>query len=87
MAYPTSIVLSTINAPYCAQLDAATLAQALSSPATADVYLGPVYAFFTELPVETQTAFVEACHLDVRDVQAVATHVANEFGHDIPLAA
>jgi hypothetical protein len=87
LSHVSAIVISKVNAPYATQVDITTLAAAITNVETAKRYLGPTYAFFTELPVGTKTAFVDEHKLDPDKVDAVATYLSKQAGHTVSLKA
>lgn len=87
MSNAVSLVLTTVNAPYRVEVDAATLAKALSSVDAAQAYIGPVYAFFSEVAPELQDAFLSECGVSRQNAARIARHLAAQSGQEGTLAA
>lgn len=79
-------VLTTVNAPYGANLSAHQLAAMIADPKSVTEFSAPVFAFFSEVPVAVQKQFLERMGVD----EARASHVADQFaklsGYTLPLA-
>ena len=80
-------VLTTVNAPYGADLSAHQLAAMISDPKSASDFSGPVFAFFSEVPPAVQKAFVKNMGVDEVQVTKVAGQFAKFSGYALPLAA
>ncbi len=85
MADPATIcVLTTVNAPYAASVDATALANALQA---GNVSLGQVASFLTEVPAAEQIAFATTHGVTRSELAAVASAFADWSGQSVPLAA
>ena len=79
-------VLTTVNAPYSEQLDAAQLAACLSDVELAKRYWGHVDNFLSEVPVATQVEFALAHGISPHRLAALATSFSQWSGQTYPLA-
>ena len=85
MTDPTTIcVLTTVNAPYASNVDAAALALALRGR---NISLGQVASFLTEVPKAEQIAFAALHGVDQAELAAAASAFAAWSGQSVPLAA
>jgi hypothetical protein len=87
MSSVTTQVLATVNAPYGAGLSAHQLAVLIAEPSSAFVCDASVFAFFSEVSPEAQTAFIEEMGVDPGQAKAVASKFAHMAGYSLPLAA
>ena len=77
-------LLTTVNAPYLAYVDAQGLA---SSIVGKDVGLAQVGSFFTEIPVDQQLAFAEEHGVTHDALTQSAAAFQDYSGQDVALAA
>ena len=82
-----SKILSTVNAPYGANVTAHQLAAGISSIDAANAFMGPVFSFFSEVDPELQDAFIEEMGLPEENVRAVAGHLQAFCPFPLALAA
>jgi hypothetical protein len=80
-------VLSTVNAPYAAQLTAGQLAACLGDIGLAKTYSGQVSSFFSEVPLEHQLAFAEAHDIDLDQLKSLAREFCDWSGESYKLVA
>lgn len=80
-------VLATVNAPYGASLDAHALAALIADSKSASNFVAPVFAFFSEVPLATQTQFIATMGVDAAKAGAVADQMSKLSGYSLPLAA
>ncbi|OOY22415.1 hypothetical protein BMI86_05395 [Thioclava sp. DLFJ5-1] len=86
MSQIASLVLGTVNAPYGANLSAHQLAQSISDIDAAKRAIGPVFAFFSEVPLELQNSFVSEMGLSPQKVHEVARHLQSSCPFPLALA-
>lgn len=78
-------VFTTINAPYRRQIDEAELVGCLLGDEIPDPFVGHVWGFFGEVPVEDQLAFA-ACHdISARALQEKAKQFSIRTGAHFPI--
>lgn len=82
----TTTVLSTVNAPYGADLSARQLAARIVDPASVSANDASVFAFFSEVREDLQRQFVDAMGIDRDQAQKVAAQLASKAGYRLPLA-
>ena len=82
-----SKVLSTVNAPYGASLSACQLAACISDLGEMKKAFGPTFAFYTEVNLEDQLAFIKEMGVSEKDTKTVAQHIAGKVPYPIALAA
>ena len=87
MARIASQVLSTVNAPYGANLSACQLAACISDPDEMQKAIGPTFAFYTEVKPLHQLAFIAEMGVDIDAARAVAKYFAGKVPYPIYLAA
>ncbi|MFI0848726.1 hypothetical protein [Mesorhizobium sp. IMUNJ 23232] len=80
-------VLTTVNAPYSMQLDAAMLAHCLGDLDLAKQHPGHVSTFLGEVSPLLQVEFAAVHHIPVPDLQAFAAAFSAWSGESYPLAA
>jgi hypothetical protein len=80
-------VLTTVNAPYGADVSAHQLAAMIADPKSATDFAAPVFAFFSEVPALTQKQFIEAMGVNVAKAGRVADQLSKLSGYALPLAA
>ena len=82
-----SKVLRTVNAPYGVNLSARELAACITDLEAMNDAIGPTtFAFFSEVAVHLQTAFVSEMGIDLADARKVATHLASKCPYPLALA-
>jgi hypothetical protein len=86
MKYAT-LVLTTVNAPYREQIDAATLARCLNDAAAAKTKPGHMSSFFGEVDPALQVDFAESFDIPYAALVAAAKAFAEYSGESYPLAA
>ncbi|AWN46526.1 hypothetical protein DK419_09530 [Methylobacterium terrae] len=79
-------VLSTVNAPYGANLTVRQLADRIADPASVIANDASVFAFFSEVREDLQHEFIDAMSVDRSKVQAIAAQFASKAGYPLPLA-
>jgi hypothetical protein len=82
-----ALVLSTVNAPYSAKLDAQTLAHCLVDLAAAKQAPGHVSSFFGEVEPALQLEFAHLFNITKKQLVASAKAFAAYTGESYPLAA
>ena len=87
MTQIASKVLSTVNAPYGADLSACQLAACISDLGEMQKAIGPTFAFYTEVKPEHQLAFIKEMGISEKAIKTVAKHIAGKVPYDIALAA
>lgn len=80
-------VLSTVNAPYGASVDAHQLAAMIVDPKSASEFVAPVFAFFSEVPPATQQQFIAGMGVDAVKASQVADELSKLSGYALPLVA
>lgn len=83
----TTLVLTTVNAPYSKQLDAQALAFCLLHPEAAKAAPGHMSSFFGEVSPELQIEFAYSCNVTEQQLAAAAKAFATYSGESYPLAA
>ena len=81
------LVLTTVNAPYSKQLDAAGLADCLSDLELAKAYSGQVSSFLSEVPVEWQLEFAAKHNISSCELGRFASTFSEWTGETYNLAA
>lgn len=79
-------VLTTVNAPYGADLSAHQLAVMIADPKSASNFSAPVFAFFSEVSPAMQEAFIEDMGVDQAQVCKVAGELSKASGYALALA-
>ncbi|TGD97365.1 hypothetical protein [Methylobacterium nonmethylotrophicum] len=79
-------VLSTVNAPYGANLTAYELAAKIADPASVNANDASVFAFFSEVREELQRQFIAQMGIDPSRARTVAAQFAVKAGYSLPLA-
>jgi hypothetical protein len=80
-------VMTTVNAPYGANLSAHQLAAMIADPKSAAEFSAPVFAFFSEIPAAVQKQFLKGMGVDEAQAGKVADQFAKLSGYTLPLAA
>lgn len=80
-------VLTTVNAPYGANLSANQLASKIIDPKNVDLCDASVFAFFSDVNPVLQESFIELMGLDKTKVQQVARQLSAKAGFPLALAA
>jgi hypothetical protein len=83
----TTLVLTTVNAPYREQLDAQTLAYCLSDRTAAMAKPGHMSSFFGEVDPALQVDFAESFNIPHAALVTAAKAFAEYSGESYPLAA
>ncbi|PWG03807.1 hypothetical protein [Sphingosinicella humi] len=86
MTHVETKVLSTVNAPYGANLSACQLAAKIADPKSASSFDASVFSFFSEVKPVLQTAFIEAMGVDKNKAHCVASQFAAKSGFPLALA-
>lgn len=84
---PISSILTTINAPYRAKLDAQALAHCLTHPEAAQAAPGHMSVFFGEVSPSLQKIFAREFHISEVMLIAAAKTFGKYSGETYPLAA
>ena len=87
MSKQLASILTTVNAPYSAQLDGAELAHCLSNFDLAKQYSGQVSSFLGEVPAAEQQAFAYEFGIALADLKSFASNFAKWSGQRYQLAA
>ena len=87
MAKAVSLVLATVNAPYGAAVSAHQLAAMIVDSQSALDFNAPVFAFFSEVPLQVQKQFMWAMDVNEELASQVAEQVSQLSGYALPLAA
>ncbi|GHD21133.1 hypothetical protein ACFOEZ_20140 [Tianweitania populi] len=87
MSKQLASVLTTVNAPYSAQLDGAELAHCLSNFDLAKQFSGQVSSFFGEVPAAEQQAFAYEFGIALADLKSFASDFAKWSGQSYHLAS
>jgi len=80
-------VMTTVNAPYGANLSAHQLAALIIDPNSAKTFNASAFAFFSEVAPTLQKTFVKHMGLDAAAVGRVAGAFEKVSGYSLPLAA
>jgi hypothetical protein len=80
-------VLTTVNAPYGADLSAHQLAAMIADPKSVSDFVAPVFAFFSEVPAAAQKQFIMGMGVDAAKAGQVAHQLSKLSGYALPLAA
>jgi len=83
----STLVLTTVNAPYSKQLDAQGLAFCLLHPEADQAVPGHVSSFFGEVSPKLQIEFACSCRITEQQLAAAAKAFAIYSGESYPLAA
>ena len=87
MANAVTQVLTTVNAPYGAAVSAHQLAAMIVDLKSAIDCNAPVFAFFSEVPLNVQEQFMAAMGVDTSQASQVADKISELSGYTLPLAA
>ena len=87
MANAVTQVLTTVNAPYGATVSAHQLAAMIIDSQSAIDFNAPVFAFFSEVPLQVQKQFMWAMNVNEQLASQVAEQVSQLSGYALPLAA
>lgn len=80
-------MLSTVNAPYGANLSAHQLAEKIADFKSVSIFDASVFAFFSEVKPALQMAFIEEMGIDKVKAHDVASKFAAASGFPLALAA
>ncbi len=80
-------VLSTVNAPFGTDLDASSLAARIRETKDPHACSGPVFSFFSEVPLALQMEFISESGLDIHAVRETAKKLSSLAGYSLPLVA
>ena len=83
----TTLVLTTVNAPYSEQVDAQTLAHCLIDQTAAKAKPGHMSSFFGEVDPALQLGFAESFNIPHAALVSAAKAFAEYSGESYPLAA
>ena len=81
------LISTTIDAPYGVGVSASQLAEAITDLDTAKTLISSVLAFFSEVSVSLQSAFIDEMNLDIEAVKQVAIEFQDLAGYPMALAA
>ena len=87
MANAVTQVLTTVNAPYGAAVSAHQLAAMIIDSQSAIDFNAPVFAFFSEVPLQVQKQFMCSMNVNEQLASQVAKQVSQLSGYALPLAA
>ncbi len=79
-------VLSTVNAPYGADLTAHQLAARIVDPASVTDNDASVFAFFSEVSEGLQKQFIASMRIDEFRARSIAAQFAAKAGYSLPLS-
>ena len=79
-------VMTTVNAPYGADLSVHQLAAMVADPQSAFEFNAPVFSFFSEVPAAVQKQFLKGMDVDLGQASKVAGQFAKLSGYTLPLA-
>lgn len=80
-------VLTTVNAPYGADVSAHQLASMLVDPKSASDFNAPVFAFLSEVSPTLQSEFMSVMGVDQAQASLVADEFSKASGYALSLAA
>ncbi|RVT90569.1 hypothetical protein [Sphingomonas crocodyli] len=80
-------VLTTVNAPYGADLSAHQLAELVADVEAAGNFNASVFAFYSEVDPVVQSQFLKAMGVDLAAAGKVAGLLSQLSGYRLPLAA
>lgn len=80
-----TLVLSTVNAPYGTHFDGLGLAALIGAPDAATRNDPAVFAFFSEVDVKLQIAFVKEYDIPEQHIKAVVCALSELAGYKLPL--
>jgi hypothetical protein len=80
-------VLTTVNAPYGANLSASQLAALVVTEPGASEISGPAFSFFSDVSLPAQKHFLKAMGVDEAKAGKVAGQFSKLSGFPLPLAA
>jgi hypothetical protein len=83
----STLVLTTVNAPYSKQLGARELAFCILHPEAAKAAPGHMSSFFGEVSPKLQIEFASSCNITEQQLVAAAKAFAVYSGEAYPLAA
>jgi hypothetical protein len=83
----TTLVLTTVNAPFSQKLDAMELVHCLLDPAAARAAPGHMSSFFGEVQPALQVDFAKMFDIAESQLSAAAKAFASYSGESYPLAA
>lgn len=87
MPHVATQVMTTVNAPYGADVSAHQLAAMITDLKSASEFSGPVFSFFSEVPPQVQEEFISDMGVDQEQAAKVATELSKASGYTLPLAA
>jgi len=87
MSKLTAQVLATVNGPYRTKQSAHQLAALIANPSSAQAHNAVAFAFFSEIALAVQLAFIAEMDVDEAKVKAVARQFADMAGYPLPLAS
>ena len=79
-------ILATVNGPYGTNVSAQQLAALIADPSCAQACNACAFAFFSEIALATQLAFIAEMNVDPAKVKAVARQFSDMAGYPLPLA-
>ncbi len=80
-----TLVLSTVNAPYGTHFDGRDLAALIGAPDAATRNDAAVFAFFSEVDLKLQIAFVKEYRIPEHHVKDVVLALSKLAGYELPL--
>ncbi|WIA54032.1 hypothetical protein N6H05_13215 [Sphingobium sp. WTD-1] len=87
MSSVTVQVLTTVNAPYGADLSAHQLAKLLTDLESAVTFNAMAFSFFSEVPADIQQDFLKEMGVSAAAASKVACQFSELSGYALPLAA
>ncbi|WP_262690607.1 hypothetical protein [Kordiimonas aestuarii] len=78
-------IFTTINAPYRLHMDEADLIRYLSGEEIPTYFIGQIWGFFGEVPVEEQLAFAECHGISARELKEKAQKFSIRSGAHFPI--
>jgi hypothetical protein len=87
MSKLTAKVLAAVNGPYRSRQSAQQLAALIADPSSALTHNAAAFAFFSEIALAVQLAFIAEMDIDEAKVKAVARQFSHMAGYPLPLAS
>jgi hypothetical protein len=81
-----TLVLTTVNAPYGTHYNAKDLTDLIRQPNATAEPDPAVFAFFSEVDIKLQIAFLQEQSIDLDHASAIARSLSALAGYDLPLA-
>lgn len=85
MSHKFTAVLTTINAPHKVQIDEGVLVQCLLAERIEDKYVGHLWSFFGEVPVDEQISFAAHHSISVAQLRKSVARFSVRSGMIFPM--